>query len=591
MIKPMLDTVISAVDGPLMMQHMQLFDRYTKVSGTPTELESLRYCEEQMRSYGFETKIIQHDAYISVPVRGEAVLKGRSLRAITHSFSRSSPMEGLTAPVIDLGAGAPEDFARQSVAGKIVLIDGIANPAASLRASEAGAAGQIHISPHEHLHEMCVSSVWGSPTHETVGWLPRTVIVQIPFDEGQAVRSAMKDDASLEMTLLAEVDTGWRKTPILVADLMTGPDPDSQPYVFYTGHHDTWYYGVMDNGGANATMMEVSRIAALHTQAWRRGLRVVFWSGHSQGRYSGSAWYSDTYWEDINTRALVHVNVDSTGGLGNTVVGDTSCAAELRPLAAEAVHTHSGQTFNNRRQSRAGDQSFWGIGIPGIFQNMSEQPASPDSESNASASVFGGGNRVGHGTGWWWHNPADTIDKIDEAILVRDTKIYMHAVWRLLTDPVLPLDYAEHARYLSATLAELQKSAGSSFDLSLLTQRAKTLEALAGELNARAAGASDTEAETINTALKAVSRALVPVDYTQRDRFTQDPALTQQAYPGLQPIHQFAALDPESDEAKFLHVGMMRAHNRVAVALADAINALEGCLARLETPTAGLAAE
>ena len=56
---------------------------------------------------------------------------------------------------------------------------------------------------------------------------------------------------------------------------------------------------------------------------------------------------------------------------------------------------HSGQTFNNRRQSRAGDLSFWGIGVPGIFQNMSEQPASPDAESNASASVFGGGNRVG----------------------------------------------------------------------------------------------------------------------------------------------------------------------------------------------------
>ncbi len=591
MTQPTLDTVIAAVDGPLMMQHMRLFDRYTKVAGTPTELESLRYCEQQMRSFGFETEIIQHDAFISVPVRGEAVLNGRSLRAITHSFSRSSPKGGLTAPVVDLGAGSPEDFARQDVTGKIVLIDGIANPAASLRASEAGAAGQIHISPHEHLHEMCVSPVWGSPTHETLGRLPRTVIAQIPFDEGQMVRKAIKEDPVLEMTLQAEVDTGWRKTPILVADLMPGPEPESQPYVFYTGHHDTWYYGVMDNGGANATMMEVSRIAALHRKAWRRGLRVVFWSGHSQGRYSSSAWYSDAYWEDIDKRALVHVNVDSTGGRGNTVVGDTSCAAELRPLAAEAVGAHSGQTFNNRRQSRAGDQSFWGIGVPGIFQNMSEQPASPDAQTNASASVFGGGNRVGHGTGWWWHNPADTLDKIDEAILVRDTKIYMHAVWRLLTDPVLPLDYAEHASYLSATLAELQEAAGRSFDLSLLVQRARRFEALASELNAKAMRADDVQAEMINATLRAVSRALVPVDYTEKDRFTQDPALAQQPYPGLQPIRRFAALDPESDEAKFLRVGMMRAHNRVAVALTDAINAIEVCFTHLEAPAAGVAAE
>ncbi|MET0744025.1 MAG: M28 family peptidase [Microvirga sp.] len=586
-----LETVTAAVDGALMMEHMRVFDRYTKVAGTPTELESLRYCEDRMRAYGFKTEILRHDAYISVPMKGQAVLKGRSLRAITHSFSRSTPAGGLTAPVVDLGAGGPEDFARQDVTGRIVLIDGIANPAASLRASQAGAVGQIHVSPHEHLHEMCVSPVWGSPTHETVGRLPRTVIVQIPFDEGQAVRDALSADRALAMTLHAEVDTGWRETPVLVADLMPGPDPESQPYVFYTGHHDTWYYGVMDNGGANATMMEVARIAALHQQSWRRGLRVVFWSGHSQGRYSSSSWYADSFWEEIDARALVHVNVDSTGGLGNTIVGDTSCAAELRPLAAEAVHAHSGQTFNNRRQSRAGDQSFWGIGVPGIFQNMSEQPASPESETNASASVFGGGNRVGHGTGWWWHNPADTLDKIEEAILVRDTKIYMHAVWRLLTDPVLPLDYAEHARYLLETLAELQAAAGRSFDLSILRERALRLEALAGELNAWAATADGPDAERINGALKAVSRALVPVDYTEQDRFTQDPALAQQPYPGLQPLRRFGAIAPQSDDAKFLRVGMMRAHNRVAGALAEAIRALETCLNHRERAAAGIAAE
>ena len=132
-----------------------------------------------------------------------------------------------------------EDFARQDVTGKIVLIDGIANPAASLRASQAGAAGQIHISPHEHLHEMCVSSVWGSPTHETVGRLPKTVIVQIPFEEGRIVRDAIGADPGVEVTLHAEVDTGWRKTPILVADMMLEADSETQPYIFYTGHHDT----------------------------------------------------------------------------------------------------------------------------------------------------------------------------------------------------------------------------------------------------------------------------------------------------------------------------------------------------------------
>jgi N-acetylated-alpha-linked acidic dipeptidase len=575
-----LSAVVEAVDGPRMMEHMAVFDRHTKVAGTPGELESLRYCEARMRDYGFATEILSHEAYISVPVSGAAVVGGRRITGIAHSFSRSSPAGGLAAPLVDLGAGTPEDFAARDCRGKIVLIDGIATPVLARRASRAGAAGQLHVSPHEHLHEMCVSPVWGSPTHETVADLPTTVIVQIPLDEGRAVRAALAAEPGLSVTLEAEVDTGWRQTPILVADLM--PEGDAQPYVFYTGHHDTWYYGVMDNGGANATMMEVARIAALHRERWRRGLRVVFWSGHSQGRYSSSAWYADAFREDIDRRALVHVNVDSTGGLGNTVVGNTSAAAELRALAAEAVAAHSGQTYANRRQGRAGDQSFWGIGVPGIFQNMSEQPMPTD-----------GSPRIGFGTGWWWHNPADTLDKIDEAILVRDTRIYMHAVWRLLTDPILPLDYAEHARDLSAVLAELQAAAGAAFDLGVLVERAARLERAARAL-AEAAGpasaadparvadpawvADPARAETINAALKAAARALVPVDYAEGDRFTQDPALPQGPYPGLQPVRGFAGLDPESDGARFLRVGMMRARNRVAAALAEAIAALESAL-------------
>ena len=88
------------------------------------------------------------------------------------------------------------------------------------------------------------------------------------------------------MTLHAEVDTGWRKTPILVADLDAPGGGADEPFVLFSGHHDTWYYGVMDNGGANATMMEVRAPLRGRRATWRRGLRVLFWSGHSPGALS-----------------------------------------------------------------------------------------------------------------------------------------------------------------------------------------------------------------------------------------------------------------------------------------------------------------
>ncbi|MCR9138205.1 MAG: M28 family metallopeptidase [Alphaproteobacteria bacterium] len=565
--------IIAAVDGPRMMAHMEEFARWRKESGVPEELESLAYVEARMKEYGYATELILHDAYISLPGKAAVEMEGDTLRCITHSFSCSALEGGRTAGIVDLGDGSEEAFARHDVRGKFVLVDGIANPVMSRRASLAGAAGQVHVSPHEHTHEMCISPVWGSPTGDTVGNLPSTVVVTVPLDEGTAIRNRLRDRRNLELTVFAEVDTGWRKTPILVCDLVSNTGDDDEPFIFFTGHHDTWYYGVMDNGGANATMMEVGRVCAQNRDKWRRAMRIVFWSGHSQGRYSGSTWYADENWQELEKRALVHVNVDSTGGKGNTIVADTTAAAELRGLAVESIQEQADQTFTNRRMARAGDQSFWGIGVSSIYGNMSEQPAT--GETNASAAVFGGGARLGHGTGWWWHTPEDLLDKMDEDNLVRDTKIYLHTVWRLMTDPVLPLDWAEHGRYLGEELKHLDDDVGARFDLSTLIARAEALTDSAGRFNEAAATAGADQWGLLNETLIAVSRALVPLDYTECDRFEQDPAISAPIYPSLRPVRQMATVRPGSDEEKFLRVGAMRARNRLAFGLDQAISALD----------------
>lgn len=574
--------LIGAVNGPLMMEHMVEFSKWRKEAGIPEELKSLEYIEARMKSYGFAAELILHDAYISLPKKAVIRTADGDHRCITHSFSQSSPAGGLTAKLVDLGSGSEAEFAAHDVTGKIVIVDGVANPVVSRRATAAGAAGQLHVSPHEHTHEMCISPVWGSPTEQTAGNLPKTVVVSTPKESGEAIRARLAANPDYTVTIEAEVDTGWRKTPILVAE-MAGPAGDAdEPFVFFTGHHDTWYYGVMDNGGANATMIEVGRLCAERRQNWKRGLRIVFWSGHSQGRYSSSSWYADEHWEELERRALVHVNVDSTGGKGNTVVTDTTAAAELRALAVEAIAEQGQQEFANRRMSRAGDQSFWGIGVSSIYGNMSEQPAG--GATNASAAVFGGGKRGGHGTGWWWHTPDDLLDKIEEEILVRDTKIYAHTVWRLLADPVLPLDWAEHGRYLGAELASIQQAIGSKFDMSVLIERAKRLAEVASALNARLPTLTGTaEHEIANAALIAVSRQLVGLDYSEADRFEQDAAVATPIYPSLRPIRAMAETQPGTDAFKFLTVGASRARNRIAWGLKQAIAALEDALVSLDT--------
>jgi hypothetical protein len=570
-----IDRLCTAVDAASMMQHLEEFARRVKLSGTPEELESFRYLKSTLEGYGFRTDLIQHDAYISLPGRARIEIGSETPDCITHSFSRASGPGGLRATVVYAGRGRAEDFAQLDVRGQIVLLESIANPAASLRASQAGAAGQIHISPHEHLHEMCISPVWGSPTGETLDHLPRTVVLSVRKATGDSLKRRVQAGETVEVRLHAEVETGWRKTPLLVADL-PGPMDDS-PFVMFSGHHDTWYYGVMDNGGANATMLEVARLLATQRSALRRGLRLCFWSGHSHGRYSGSAWYADTNWDELRRRCVVHVNVDSTGARGNTVMADVQSSAELGGLAAEAVRVQGGQELDGLRMSRAGDQSFWGIGVPSLFMGMGEQPAG--SADNVMGAIMGGTARKGAGFGWWWHTPDDTLDKMDPSLLVRDTRVYVHALWRLLTDRVLPLNYAASAALLDGVLSDMAAKLDGRLDLSRLTARVGRLRDLAVAVWSHALQVrNDTEAERINRALVAVSRAIVPMDYTTGDRFDHDPALAQSPYPVLDPVRALAAAQAGSDQSRFLAVAAVRACNRLGFALDEANATLQECL-------------
>ena len=66
---------------------------------------------------------------------------------------------------------------------------------------------------------MCVSPVWGSPSAETLAKLPSTVVCTVSNDDGGMLRERLARGEQPRVTLHAEVDTGWRKTPILVADL------------------------------------------------------------------------------------------------------------------------------------------------------------------------------------------------------------------------------------------------------------------------------------------------------------------------------------------------------------------------------------
>ncbi|MDR7483281.1 MAG: M28 family peptidase, partial [Armatimonadota bacterium] len=428
------------VSADRLMADTQAIARWVRLSGTPEELEAARYVQGQLRRAGCRTRLLMHDAYISLP--GPAALTltaegaSREVACVTHSFAASTGPAGLEAEAVYAG-GAPAGFAAAGVAGKVAVVDGLASPGVVAAAERAGAAGVVCLNYDPHVHEMIVSTIWGSPPLDALDRLPKIPVVSVAGRDAGPVREATRSGGA-RARLVTQVQTGWRTTPLVIGDL---PGAVEDTFVLFSGHLDSWHRGAMDNGTANATMLEIARI--LGRARRYRGVRFAFWSGHSHGRYSGSTWYADTFWHELNARCVAHVNVDSTGGLGAVVNRHAYVMPEARAVVEAAVRAVAGGRFEGTRPGRMGDQSFLGIGIPSLLMDISEQPGDSPHASR-DFSVFSGGDTGG--LGWWWHTTEDTPDKIDPALLVRDCRIYLGVVHTLATAPVLPLDYTATAR-------------------------------------------------------------------------------------------------------------------------------------------------
>lgn len=577
--------ILTEVSGAQLMDYARMAAQGIRLSGSPDERTVFLEIKSELERLGFTCQLLEHMGYVSWPLESSVTVEGSGEvigPSITHAMAASTSAEGLVGELVYVGAGEYDAYRKTDVRGKIVVLEGLAMPGIVTRAEEHGCLATICISD-EYLHQLIVSTVWGNPTPETAGFLPKTPTVSIRADAGQRLRDLM-EQGPVRVRLRTRVDTSWKRLPLLVADMPAPRSPDS--FVFVSSHVDSWFYGAMDNGAANATALEMARLLAKRQAHWQRGLRLAFWSGHSHGRFCGSAWYADQYWEDLNEHGVVHVYVDSTGGKGANDLRGAQAMAETRALAAAAVREVTGQEIIGRRVGRAGDQSFWGIGLPSIFITVSEQPPG-GSDLAAQLGRMLGGTDSG-GLGWWWHSEHDTIDKVDEENLVRDTKVYVLSVARFLLSPVLPFNYADVADEFVTLLEGFEEKVGNVLDLSPALDRAHVMQKKAHELQQAAARIMDTctssdeaAAMQVNECFRKLARLLVPVNYSAVDRFDQSRAHNIRPIPTLQPVTELARLEPDSHEFRILETRLVRERNKICHALVQARQVIEDTLARL----------
>jgi N-acetylated-alpha-linked acidic dipeptidase len=563
---------------------LERFSGLVRESGSRDEWTAARYIAGRLRAWGVPHTLHEPELYLSVPKSASLEVRSptpRTIRAKTPAFSASTGRKTVRGRVVYVPTGyaADEDTlfdshvraGRKEVEGKIVLTEGFAMPKKVADLTALGAKALVFMNPGEAIHEGICTTIWGAPDLDSIGRKPTLPVIAINRPDGLALRAEVEAGA-VEVAIKTKLDEGWKRCPVLVAEI-PGTE-DRERFVLVHGHIDSWHQGIGDNATGDATLMELARVFWQHRQQVKRTLRVAWWPGHSTGRYAGSTWYADTFAQELDQRCVAQVNIDSPGCRWATAYTGVSWMSEADPLCKAAVRDAVGQDAAGERPHQAGDYSFNNIGITSFYMLLSTMPESLRKEKGYYA-VGGCGANI------QWHTEDDTMELVDEEILMKDLRVYAVSLLRVLNAAVHPFDFRLLAEEFGRTLDRYQTQAGDAYDFA---KARSALEQLRGDLDAFYRQAeeltgrpvSDHDALRASAAIRRLARILVPLNFTRDVRFRHDPAVPIPPLPDLAPAADLGRYSTGSHEARVIQTSLLRGVNRFVATIGHARAVVSG---------------
>ena len=354
-----------AADEALWRDFNDICDCGGRLSGTESEKKAFALLRERVRA----ASPANSGRSIPVPYNGWRA-KSATLElpggtfAPCHPLVRTiaTPKAGLTAEVIDLGRGTPEEFEAHEaeIAGRIVLV----------RHELMFAAGTIH---RRRKYDMArahgaVGFLIGGPLagHVVAGSSGRDSGEGIPalgISPETAARLARRSTGFPSVTIAIETAEGPAETETLVYDYPGQTDE----WVVLSAHvdgHDL-AESAMDNGTGLAAVLAVARALSPEVAKWRRGLRVMFF-GVEEWALTGSAQYVKALSEAERAKIALNVNLDSVAGSPH-LAALTSGYAGVEPFLL-GVAEANGQSLRTVRplMTNSDHANFAQGGIPAI---------------------------------------------------------------------------------------------------------------------------------------------------------------------------------------------------------------------------------
>ena len=302
-----------ASDEGLWRDFNDICDRGGRLAGSESEKRTFALLRERVRA----ASPANSGRSIPVPYGGwratKATLKLADGGLVTcHPLVRTiaTGKDGLTAEVIDLGRGTPDEFEAHAaeIGGRIVLV----------RHELMFAAGTIH---RRRKYDM-------ARTHGAVGFLiagplAGHVVAGSSGREGGDGIPALGISPETAARLVRRA-AGW-PTATMTIETAEGPAETETLVYDYPGLSDEWVVlsahvdghdlaeSAMDNGTGLAAVLAVTRALAPKVASFRRGLRVMFFSVE-EWALTGSAQYVKALGETERAKIALNVNLDSVAG-------------------------------------------------------------------------------------------------------------------------------------------------------------------------------------------------------------------------------------------------------------------------------------
>lgn len=554
--------LIELMDKELLNQHVKALSAYERLTGEEEAERAVDYIVGNLQQHHIPYNRYQFDGYFSDPIHGEVFVTAPmklAIRAKARSFGANLP-HGVKGNLLydffsehSTGISGPEER-YEKMKDKIIISWNYYEDYVK-KIESAGAIGLIHIWPSKEkaLHEETVGTIWGTPTMGTVDQLTNIPVVGINHEDGSKLLEWIKEEHSVEVVLKTEVRNSVKKTSLPVATIRG----ELEEYILVSGHYDSWHKGATDNATANSLMLEMARIFS--TQQSKRSIKIAWWPGHSNGRYAGSAWYCDQFWEEINEKCVAHINIDFPGTKGNVQVVPRSTAMEKEELLTDIIRDYTKkEPSRSDYLPRGADQSFWGTNIP-IHLMLKYEPLDQEKRYQTP-----GGN-------WWWHTEEDLVDKVDCDLLKRDTGMHIDLVNHLVNVPILPINLLRFLAKSKEIIKDLDNHSDEAFDFTKIHQIFEKVSIMAGELLEK----EESDKTSYNKLLKSIGGKLNRLKFSYSSRYDYDNTYPFQPYPGLAKVKEVYRSNTTQEDFLFISTFFIRQRNRIVNEIKEVIMEIE----------------